>query len=59
MILMKQVYCVDGNEYRLYSDICDNFPKHKYINNHLKSQTHIDNSYKGRRLKNTNTSNWI
>ena len=36
------IYCEDG-EYRVYSDVCDNFCIQRYYKNHLKPKSHINN----------------
>ena len=36
------IYCEDG-EYRVYCDVCDNLCIERFFNNHLKSQTHLNN----------------
>ena len=41
------IYCEDG-EYRVY---CDNLCIGRYCKNHSKSQTHINSTRKGAKLK--------
>ena len=40
------IYCEDDGEYRVYCDICDNLCIERFYKNHLKSQTHINNTRK-------------
>ena len=40
------IYCPEGDEYRLYCDICDKLCFERYYKNHLKSVTHTNNFYK-------------
>ena len=37
------MYCPEDNEYRVYCDVCDNLCLERFYENHLKSQTHINN----------------
>ena len=43
------IYCEDG-EYRIYCDVCDILCIERYYKNHLKSQTHINNIHKIKKL---------
>ena len=40
------IYCEDDGEYRVYCGICDNLCIERFYKNHLKSQTHNDNTRK-------------
>ena len=40
------IYCEDDEEYRVYCDICDNSCIERFYKNHLKTQTHTNNSVK-------------
>ena len=40
---MEPIYCVEDDNYRVYCDICDKFCIDRYYQNHLKSQTHLNN----------------
>ena len=42
----EAIYCADDNEYRVYCNICDKLCIEGFYENHLKSQTHINNKYK-------------
>ena len=39
-------YCPEGDENRVYCEICDNFCIERFYKNHLKSQTHTKNKHK-------------
>ena len=43
------IFCEDG-ENRVYCSICDNLCIERYYENHLKSQTHINNIRKRENL---------
>ena len=40
------IYCEDDQEYRVYCHVCDKLCIETFYKNHLKSQTHINNSNK-------------
>ena len=40
---MEAIYCPEDDSYRIYCDICDKFCIEKYYENHLKSQTLLNN----------------
>ena len=37
------IYCPQDDEYSVYCEICDKLCIERYLKNHLKSQTHINN----------------
>ena len=45
------IYCPEGDEYRLYCEICFKLCIERYYKNHLKSGTHTNNFYKRQQLK--------
>ena len=48
------LYCADGDEYRVYCEMCDKFWIERYYKNHLKSGTHTNNIHKRQQLKDFN-----
>ena len=46
-----KIYCADDKEYRFYPDICDKITIDRYYNNHLKSQSQINNLRRSVKLK--------
>ena len=44
-------YCPEDDQYRVYCDICDKLCIERYYKNILKSQTHTNNSHKGKQFK--------
>ena len=40
---MEHIYCPEDDTYRIYCDICDKLCIDRYYENHLKSQTHLNN----------------
>ena len=40
----EAIYCPEDNEYRVYCNICDKLCIERYYKNHLKSQTHTNDS---------------
>ena len=40
------IYCLEDDEFRVYSDICDKLCKERFYGNHLKPQTHTKNIHK-------------
>ena len=44
------IYCNDDGGYRVFCDICDNLCIERFYNNHIKSQTHINNITKREQL---------
>ena len=48
---MEHIYCPEDDTYRIYRDICDKLCIDRYYQNHLKSQTHLNNL---RRINSTN-----
>ena len=48
---MEHINCSEDDTYRIYCDICDKLCIDKYYQNHLKSQTHLNNL---RRINSTN-----
>ena len=40
---MELFYCSEDGEYRLCCKICDKLCVHRYYQNHLKSQTRLNN----------------
>ena len=40
------IYCPEDDEYRVYCEICDNSCIERFCQNHLKSQTHTNNTHK-------------
>ena len=52
----SKICYADDNEYTNYSDICYELARIRYYNNHLNSQTHVNNFYKRQRSINTNTN---
>ena len=40
------IYCPEDDGYRVYCDICDTLSIERFYENHLKSQTHINNIHK-------------
>ena len=50
----KKIHCDDDGEYIIYCHVCDNLAIDRYYNNHLKSQTHINNFCKRQQIINTN-----
>ena len=44
------LYCVDDDEYRIYSELCDKSCIERYYKNHLKSVTHTNKLYKRQRI---------
>ena len=55
----EKLYCDEDGEYRIYCHVCDKLAIDRYYNNHLKTQTHINNSSKGQQLNNTKKFNII
>ena len=53
----ETIYCADDGIYRFYCDYFDNLCKERFYKNHSKSQSHINNLYKRRRLYITNKNN--
>ena len=47
----KSTYCEDDGEYRVYCDICDKLCIERFCKNHLKTQTHTNNFYKRKPIK--------
>ena len=37
------IYCADDDEYRVYSEICDELRIERYFKNHIKSKTQTNN----------------
>ena len=52
----EKINCDDGGEYRIYCHVCDKLAIDRFYNNHLKSQTHMNNFRKRQQLNNTNNS---
>ena len=52
--IYEVIYCVEDNEYRVYSEICDKLCIESPFKNHLKSITHKNNFHQRHRLINTN-----
>ena len=52
----EKLYCDDDIEYRIYCHVCDKLAIDRCYNNHLKSQSHIDNFGKRQQLNNTKNS---
>ena len=48
-----KIYCDDDGENRIYCQVCDKLARDRYYNNHLKSQTHINNFGKTQQYYNT------
>ena len=40
---MEPIYCPEEDTYRIYCDFCDKLCIDSYYQNHLKSQTHLNN----------------
>ena len=40
---MESIYCPEDDTYRIYCGICDKLCIDRYYQNHLKSQTHLNN----------------
>ena len=40
---MELKYCAENETYRIYCDVCDRLCIDRYYQNHLKSQTHLNN----------------
>ena len=40
---MEPIYCPEDETYRIYCEICDKLCIDRYYQNHLKSQTHLNN----------------
>ena len=40
---MDPIYCPEDDTYRIYCGICDKLCIDSYYQNHLKSQTHLNN----------------
>ena len=47
----EAIYCEDDGKYRVYCLICDKFCIEQFYKNHLKLQTHANNFYKRKQLK--------
>ena len=48
--IYEVVYCPEGDEYKVYCDICDNLCIKRFLRNHLKSQTHTNGIRKREQL---------
>ena len=46
----KAIYCED-DEYRVYCHVCDKLCIERFYENHLKSQSHINNIHKKNHFK--------
>ena len=40
---MEPIYCQEDDTYRIYCDICDQLCIDRFYQNHLKSQSHLNN----------------
>ena len=40
------INCADGDEYRIYCEVCDELCIERYYKNNLKSRTHTNKFYK-------------
>ena len=47
----EAIFCEDDGEYRVYCDFCDKLCIERFYKSHLKSQTHTNNFYKRKQLK--------
>ena len=52
----ENIYCDDVGEYRIFGHVCDKLAIDIYYNNHLKSQTLINNFRKRQQLNITKNS---
>ena len=50
---MEHIYCPEDDTYRIYCDICDKLCIDRYYQNHLQSQTHLNN------LRRINSTNYV
>ena len=48
------IYCPEGDEHRVFCNICDKLCIKRFFKNHLKSQTHTNNIRKKTNLNNEN-----
>ena len=54
--IKEKVYCDDNGENRIYCNVCDKLAIDRYYNNHLKSQTQMNNFRERQQFNNTNNS---
>ena len=40
---MESIYCAEDDTYRINCDVCDRLCIDRYYQNHLKSQSHLNN----------------
>ena len=52
----EKAYHDDVGEYRIYCHVCDKVAIDRCYNNHLKSQTHLNNFRKRQQLSNSTSS---
>ena len=54
---LEAIFFENDGYYRVYCEICDNLYIERFYENHLKSQTPSNKSYKRQQLSNTNKNN--
>ena len=54
--IYEVIYCLEDDEYRVHSEICEKLCFERFYKNILKSGTHTNNFYKRQVVSNTNKS---
>ena len=49
----EKTYCDDDGEYKNFCHVCDKLAIDRYYNNHLESQTHMNNFHDRQKLNNS------